>query len=202
MSTGTIFITASNADFKVANRFLLLIRDWEYGSGDRFHIKIDKNHVRFDANGYNNTVTDAGSLTADNFTNEWKGASLSDVETWMLEATRQDPTGDPSLWILLDDEGVEQQTCILAERRMPEDNYGMDPKPTFTLNKIRLSWEEVYSPWCNLDIANMSFDEFTADGPDAEGWWEYDSSSSSDLPDEKKQERDNEVQRLKEEGKA
>ncbi|EME39062.1 hypothetical protein DOTSEDRAFT_29241 [Dothistroma septosporum NZE10] len=201
MSTGTIFITASDADFKVANRFLLYIRDWEHDSGDSFHIKLNKTHEGFDVNG-DNTVTEAGSLNAENFTNDWRGASLSDVEAWMLEATKRDPTGDPSLWIAFNDKGLEQKTCILAQRRMREDDYDLDPAPTFDFNKMRIAWEELYEPWCNLEIANMDFQDYAGESPDEEGWWEYDSSITDDLSEEKRKLRDDALKKLEEEGKA
>lgn len=88
--------------------------------------------------------------------------------------------GSTSLFLLLDDEGVENQTILIFNRAgndPEEDKFGYVDE----FNKVRVPWECAYSMWCNLDIANMGFDEFcneedmldsTKDGTPRR-WWTY-----------------------------
>ena len=47
-----------------------------------------------------------------------------------------------------------------------------------------ITFQKLNSPCCNVDIANIEFEEFTAGGREKDGWWEVDSKSSFDLADE------------------
>ncbi|KAK4495045.1 hypothetical protein PRZ48_013372 [Zasmidium cellare] len=222
MSTGLLIVTAPNASFKATNRFLLYARDWEYGDSptwDNFHLVTSRtNDPRFaDSRRNELPATKPGALTAENFTNEWAGASVQDVEKWVLS---YDDTGidgnDISLLLILDAQGLQDRTCIVAERHVEWD-YDADPpapipkadrEKQHEFNKYRAPWDETYIVFANLNIGNMDFEDYADDegeegeeGPDAEGWWRF-KGLGSDLSEEQIQKREEVVRRFEEEGMA
>jgi len=81
--------------------------------------------------------------------NVWRGASVAEVEAYVLELA-----GDESIkgvqtgiYILVDDKGLQNRTCVVGERR-----YDVEAETTSDdFNKVRVPWNQVYSMWCNLD---------------------------------------------------
>ncbi|KAK9420705.1 hypothetical protein SUNI508_00796 [Seiridium unicorne] len=167
MSTGKLIITAKGADAKLINRLLLHVRDWEFGhedSWDMHRILRTKDEAS------------AGELPLDappvieSLENQWEGLSLEEVEKLML--LKDDGKGSTSLFLVLDDNGRQDQTLIVAHRALNLDG------DTFWLpeyNKVRVPWQEVHGMWVNLDIANMDFEAFCDDeiGAGENRWWAY-----------------------------
>lgn len=218
MSTGLLFVTAPNADFKAINRFLLHIRDWEYGdasSWDSFHLLISKSDPDFemfkDSRRHQLPSTTPGDIPAESFTNEWAGASIQDIESYVLSADNTGVDGNGiSLFLILDDQGIRDKTCIVAEaytewdddanppRRIPKE----DREQQYDFNKFRAPWSETHSVWANLNIANMDFGDFADEdeGADDEGWWTF-QGVGEDLSEENRQKKEEALRRFEEEGK-
>ncbi|KXT08549.1 hypothetical protein AC579_10248 [Pseudocercospora musae] len=160
----------------------------KFESGARFAIVDSKNAYEV-AERYKDGVDpmEPGHFAEDNFESPWAGLSIEDRE-------------EPNLFLILDDKGVRDETVILAHR-----HFGEDDKYTNVFDKVRMPWPGGYSMWCNLDIANMDFEEF-CEGEEAgeDGWWEandFGKSCGDDMSDEKRELKDKMLRELQEAGK-
>jgi len=197
--SGLLFIIAPEADNQAISRVLLHLRDWEYDSGDRFKLVNTKNAYDLDDDLETSPPIPVG------LENSWAGAPLEDVEAYCLDLDRNDlKSANPHLYLVVDSQGLQDQTCILGERACKWEEDPITYADHY--KKMRLPWEEAYLTWCNLDISNMNFEEFTEEADvDYEEtitrrWWTYRSvNSGPDLSDEKRQERDRELDRLRSE---
>lgn len=199
MSTGLLFVTAPEADHKIINRLLLHLKDWQYESGDRFILITSKSIQALTQTLHGSE--DATSAPVDPaLVNEWAGASIAEVEKICLELDKHDDIKErinPHLFVVLDTKGIEDQACVVAERM----NY-WDPDPIVDeFSKSRVPWDQVYSIWCNLDIANMNWDEFMAEDNAKETdkfWWTFIFGENGQyLSAEKRTLRDEEIEKLK-----
>lgn len=215
MAPGLLFITAPSADSKLINRFLLYLRDWEYGAGDAFHLITSRSikDTKWDSLDRTSPPIDEESSS---LKNEWVGASLADVEAFCIEVDKSQGKNKAHQFVVLDEDGVikaaatkkdekdegAQKTCILAERVIDWDSDPIAYPEKF--NKARTPWYQTYLVWCNLDIANMSWDEYMAgEEGDEEGWWVFDGEDGGEyLSEEKREVRAKEIERFKREGKA
>lgn len=216
MKTSLLFVTAPDANFKTINRFLVYARDWENGGtnpGDSFHVILSKNDPEADK--FRDTIsnqlsqTKPGDVAAEGFHNEWAGASVKDIEKYVLDAGDTGNDGSSiSLFLILDEEGIQDSTCIIAEehtewdydkmQRIAKDK--MEAKHDF--NKVRVPWHETQTMWCNLDIGNMDWEDFVDEdkGPDEEGWWTF-AGEWVVLDEEHAERRGKELRRLQDEEK-
>lgn len=210
MSTGLLFVTAPEADHKLINLLLLRLRDWEYGNGaDRFHLMTTKNAYDLDppAMPLRSGTQDQGETSPplpSSLDNAWAGAALEDVEAFCIDLERNDDdakrTYNKSLFVVVDSTDVRAQTCILGERAIDHE------APTFTrldgFNKMRVPWDQLYLTWCNLDIVNMGFEDFTyeEDGEGGENGWFSFKEHDDDLSDGNRRKRDREIQRFRDAG--
>lgn len=181
---GIIIVTAPGADVRLINRLLLYIRDWEFAgddlsNADRFAVLTTKEELQEARSSGDNDMIDQPPLQ-DFTNNEWAGLPLEQVEQIMIE-TDTDKNGSTSLFLVLDEEGATNQTIIVAHRGANDPEQSDDFAYVDEFNKVRVPWECVYSMWCNLDIANMGFDEFcneddlldsTKNG-EPRRWWTY-----------------------------
>ncbi|EMC98702.1 hypothetical protein BAUCODRAFT_30977 [Baudoinia panamericana UAMH 10762] len=76
---------------------------------------------------------------------------------------------------------MNDSTCILGQQK----NEGVDGncKASVTFGRTRLPYVEAYSMWCNLDIANMDFEDFIVyEGElDEDGYLTYTSPGAADV---------------------
>lgn len=206
MSTGLLFVTAPEADHKLINLLLMRLRDWEYGGGqDRLHLMTTKNAYDLDppAMPLRSGTQEKGETSPplpSSLDNAWAGATLEDVEAFCIDLKRNDDGKgmyNKSLFVVVDSTDVRAQTCILGERAIDEE------ADTFTwldkFNKMRIPWDDLYVTWCNLDIANMNFDEFTHEDGDENGWFTY-REIGDDLSEGNQRKRDREIQRFRDAG--
>lgn len=218
MSTGLLVVTAPNADFKVVNRLLLYLRDWGFGepdTWDQFHLVASKTDPEFDkfkdVERNRLSATKPGDLTAENFNNEWAGASVQEIERYVLEADSTGIDGNEiSLFLILDEQGVRDHTCIIAEAYDEWDDEADPPKKIpkedreakYDFNKYRAPWDETQIVYVNLNIANQGFEDFADEdeGADEEGWWTFQGHGSL-LDEEQVQHRERELKKFEEEGK-
>ena len=70
-------------------------------------------------------------------------------------------------WIIIDDKGIETQTCLVCEdyqldyEEQQEVEEGEKEEKEFpAYQMVRMRWVNTWSMYCNLDIANMGFDEW------------------------------------------
>ncbi|KAF2170404.1 hypothetical protein M409DRAFT_51449 [Zasmidium cellare ATCC 36951] len=222
MSTGLLFVTAPEADFKAINHFLIYARDWEFGdedTWDNFHLvtsRKDPDLSKFSDSRRNELpATKPGDVTAET-SNEWSGASIQDIERYVLD---HEPTGidgnEISLFLILDCQSLRDRTCIIAERYTewnddadpPEKFPKEDREKQYEFNKYRAPWDETYICFANLNIGNMDFEDFADDdegeedvGADGEGWWTF-RGMGSDLTEEQVGRREGVVRRFEGEGK-
>jgi hypothetical protein len=172
---GLLFVTAPEADFKIINHALLCMRDWDESDGslDAFKLITDKAAIRTDNDG---TPIPLKSLPE----NAWSGAKLQDIEAYCMQLGKgEDEQKGASLFVTIDSAGLKTETCILGS--MPDD----DPESPGTFpgryDKVRVPWDDVYTIWCNLDIANMNFEEFVEEEEgDEQGWFTYQSIYEDD----------------------
>lgn len=215
MEGGLLFVTAPKADHKVINRLLLYLRDWEYDSGDNFVLITSKSIKGLtqalqepeEASGAIAPVATPTSAPIDpNLMNAWAGASIAEIEKLCLEVDKDERFGkafNPHLFVVLDSKGIEDQTCVLAERVIDWDADPLVYPEKF--NKTRVPWYQVYCNWCNLDISNLGWDELMVED-DAEEmdslWWTYNTKDEGQyLSDEKRMLRDEQIAKLRCEGK-
>ncbi|KAJ4344529.1 uncharacterized protein N0V89_012272 [Didymosphaeria variabile] len=180
---GIIIVTAQDADAALINRLLLYVRDWEFSGGDiddadRFTVLSTQQELLKVREDGNEGITRPPIQEFSE--NEWEGLTVEEVEKIMIDNDTE-KNGCTSLFLLLDDEGAEKKTILVVNRagNDPEDDAKFDYVDEF--HKVRVPWECVYSMWCNLDIANMGFDEFCKEEDlldstkkgDPRRWWTY-----------------------------
>lgn len=209
--SGILFITSTSANYKIANLFLLHIADWEYGLGNNFQLVTSTKIKDFTppADGNEQDIkAKATSPTLLSLDSAWAGSSLSDVERFCLALPAEGLESDVgSLFVVLDEEGVSSRTCVLAHRAMVKDEDSGVFQSAAWFQKIRVPWDELYMTWCNLEVSNMDFEDFTEDridrGGDNDGWYEYCNHAGpghTDLSPENERRRDDEIERLSKDG--
>ena len=167
---GLLFLTALEGNIKTINHALLCMRDWDESDGDLdvFKLVTDKAAIRNDNDG---TSLPLKSLPE----NVWTSANLEDIETYCMNVKRgDDEHKGANLFVTIDSAGIENKTCILAS--LPDGYYENPDTFRGRYDKIRVPWDDLYMIWCNLDLANMNFEEFTEeeDGDD-QSWFTYQS---------------------------
>lgn len=195
--SGKIIVTATGVDNKILNRLLLHVRDWEFGEEDEW----DRQRIlrtRDEATA-KDLEEDVPPLPAGGLENQWEGLSMEEVEKIMR--LKDNKSGRTSLFMVLDDQGVRDETLVVVQRAIDwesEDTLYLDD-----YNKVRVPWQEVHSMWCNLDIANMSFEEFCLEeDPPEDHWWTYKSIEEEGHYDEYTEERDATIKELEKLGQA
>ena len=151
------------------NRFLLHLRDIEYGSDDRFHLATTKNAFDLEKPQGESSVQETVPPVQPDFYNGFKGLPLEEIEAFTLDLNKNSENEgvNSSLFVLLDEQGVQDKTCIVAQRHFNSDDESEEESNEESrelyadhFDKVRVPWAEVYSMWCNLDIANMDFQDF------------------------------------------
>lgn len=224
--SGLLFVTATHTDHKTMNLLLHNLRDWEYSDGSiSFRLVTTKNAYDLDLpEGKHMLATTPPSLPPD-YSNAWSGASLSDVEGFCLDlikASERDEIG-ASLFVVVDDKALEREEAIVVEREVGEN----EDEEFFMLDsfiKMRVPWNETYSVWCNLSVANSDFDEMgerkggeegeeggeeggeageegeEADGDEfGDGWYAY-TPLGGDLSEKAAERKEKALKRLQEKG--
>ncbi|KAM0720107.1 hypothetical protein Q7P37_004243 [Cladosporium fusiforme] len=213
MSTGLLFVTAPEADHKSINLILLQIRDWGYGSGDSFKLVTTKNAYDLDVSPINphGRLEPTSPPLDSRFENAWAGASLEDVEAFCLDLKREGPLPyNASLYIMVDSEGLQALNGVLGKQA---SDFEADKfRYLDVYNKMRIPWDQVYMVWCNLDISNMDFEEYTKEieaGVDEDGnvgvapggWFSFEDGFGDDFfVKEDKERRDKEIEQFRQDG--
>ncbi len=210
-NSGILFVTAPGADYKVINRLLLHLRDWEYGeeeTWDGFHVVSKKDPELFRSLIASENVEPTEPPCLEDVSNEWHNSTLEEIEAFVFALNEPSDTneahlGETSVFLLLDEKGLQDKTCIVGERRYDDET---DERTDF-FNKVRVPWEECQVMWANLNIANMNFDDFCDDevGEDENHWYTWDDSETGaalGLKGDKLAMREDAIKKLEDEGKA
>lgn len=208
--SGLLFITAPEADHKLINRLLLHLKDWEYGSGDRYKLVTSKSVQALGEGPYvggsSVALMKPTPAPADpDPVNEWAGASTADVEAFCLALDASGIKGlNAHLFVALDADGVRDMDCVLAERVI---DWATDPiQYPERSNKARVPWCRTYLTWANLDISNLLWEEYMLEDAgrgNEGGWWTYNAKYPLvSLSDEKRRLKDEAMSRLEGEGRA
>lgn len=169
MSSQRIIVTAKDIDTKLINRALLTLRDWEFGEEplwDTWKIVRTK-----EAATQLPDMRDVDKPPFQDFQQtEWQGVSIEEVEEFMLRKGKEG--GQTSLFAVLDDKGVQDETIIIVKRRINPDAEKFLWLDEY--QKTRLPWIEAHSMFCNLDLANMDFEDFVdEESRNSQGWYTY-----------------------------
>lgn len=229
MSTGILFVTAPEADHRAVNLLLHELSNWGYNDGQPdFKVITTKNAYDFELPPDTSVLEPTPPSLDSTFTNAWAGSSLKDVEDFCLDVLRDEETknAEPSLFVVVDSAGFEAREAILVERGMDDETDELVYLDSFV--KMRIPWGELNSIWTNLDIANMSFEEFCEDEEDDEeeeeeaegraeeeedaenavqdeevgnGWFKYHSSGPDLLSEKDAKRKEKAFQRLKKDGR-
>jgi hypothetical protein len=222
-TTGLLFVTAPEADYKAVNLLIHHLRDWEYfndaNDGLNFHLVTTKNAYDLElAPGSNHLDATPPALDA-TLDNGWAGATLKDVEGFCLDIIHSGEQNDiaPGLFIVVDAAGFEKREAIICERDVKEPDEDDEDGEFENLDsfvKMRLPWSETYISWCNLSIANVGFDEMgerredgegegeVVDGTGAEGWHDFDPESSYPLDEKQVKRKEKALKKLEKEGRV
>jgi hypothetical protein len=227
MSMGLVFVTAPDADHKLINSLLMHIRDWEYEdvnpttygnfklvtSKNPYDLNMPERRLRSDTRKMRETELPLSSSVQ----NAWAGAALEEIEAYCLYSARHDALEGKGMYnnntyVVVDSTGLLSHTCILGERAVVYGDNGVEEfGPLDGFNKMRVPWELVYVIFCNLVVADLSFEDFTQefydgyDGDDRsvgkDGWWTYkDVSGGFNLSEDNRGRREREIQRYRDAG--
>lgn len=98
------------------------------------------------------------------FHNDWAGKSISEVEAFALPRSISYERRQPNLFhpVIVDERGLWDGTCIIIERVIIWNEADLTKEIEYAekSNRLRLPWEQVSSVYANLDISNMTREEF------------------------------------------
>lgn len=171
MSTGLLFVTAPEADYKLINRILLRLRAWNNDYiFDSFKLVTTKNAYDLEPPVHserNRLPATSPTLSEASLDNAWAGASLEDVEAFCLDVHRAAPFRyvETTQFLLVDSEALHAAESVIGCRRgkftEEEDFFFLDE-----FDKMRIPQDQVFSPWANFELGNMQFWEFTQEEQD------------------------------------
>lgn len=203
--TGLFFVTAQNADSKQINRLLVYLRDWiDDCANDYFRLATTRN--AFDLDKPDDTVRFEPTVppVQHDIDNTWKGASLADVEGFVLDVDKSNHKQgvNSSCFVLLDDKGLQDCTCIVGERRLDDET----DEPIDEFDKVRVPWDETYNLWSFLDSGVMDLEDWCGcQDPgrdrDEDGFYANGDVGAA-VSEQNARKRAEEIERLEREGKA
>ncbi|KAF7342941.1 hypothetical protein MVEN_01724100 [Mycena venus] len=175
-----VFITAARAPPKVVNRALLLIQDFEYTKYPE-----ESQWTLLTSKDLPNVPPPATAVPLPNpdfvlARNAFTSMSLVEINTFVR--THEDSLKEIRIsshnWVVIDQKGFETSTCLVCEQYYnPGEEYDGEGEGGITseFRACRLPWEETLITFCNLDIANMSFEDFVDEeaGEQADGSWRW-----------------------------
>ena len=102
-----------------------------------------------------------------------------------------------TLYLLFDSQGLEDKTCIIAQRRYD----GEIDKHIDAFDKVWAPWDDINLMWTNLDIGNMNFDEWCVDrGCDKDFWWRWKGIELLEMDKDKRATKEEDIKKFEEEG--
>lgn len=114
---------------------------------------------------------------------------MENIEAYCLDLKRSDSNEQTgaNLFVVIDSEGLENTSRAMAS--LP-DVFQENPGAfRGRYEKVRVPWDDAYLIWCNLEIANMNFEDFVEDEDDEQDWFTYQSIYEDDEEHQKSLER-------------
>ena len=115
---------------------------------------------------------------------------MENIEAYCLDLKRSDSNEQTgaNLFVVIDSEGLENTSRALASfPDVFQENPGAFRR---RYEKVRVPWDNAYLIWCNLEIANMNFEDFVEeDEGDEQDWFTYQSIYEDDEEHQKSLER-------------
>ncbi|KAJ7784205.1 hypothetical protein B0H16DRAFT_1657921 [Mycena metata] len=160
------------------NRAFLLIQDFEFGEYPK-----DSQWTLITSKEASSEPPPATVLPISDISdnNAFASSSMAEISTFIRE--NEDfmgkmgvSTGD---WLIIDQKGLETSTCLACERFYDpgedEEGGGGEAGMTGEFRACRLPYEWAWSIICNLDIANMDFEDFVDvnAGEQEDGSWKW-----------------------------
>ncbi|KAJ7784250.1 hypothetical protein B0H16DRAFT_1402060 [Mycena metata] len=172
-----VFVTTKPSG-KALNRAFLLIQDFEFGKYPK-----DSRWTLITSKKAPSEPPPATVLPIPDISNKnaFASSSMAEINTFIREnedfiAKMGVSAGD---WLIIDQKGLESSTCLVCEQiyNPGEDGEGGEGEAGMTseFRACRLPYEWAWSMICNLDIANMGFEEFVDEdaGEQEDGSWKW-----------------------------
>ncbi|KAJ7034144.1 hypothetical protein C8F04DRAFT_1260146 [Mycena alexandri] len=178
-----VFVTAAKPSAKALNRAFLLIQDFEFGEYPE-----DSRWTLITSKQAPSELPPATVLPIPDISdNAFALSSMTEINTFIRE--NEDfmfKMGVSSgVWLIIDQKGLETSTCLVCEQiyNPGEDEEGGEGEAGMTseFRACRLPYEHAWSMICNLDIANMNFEEYVDEGAgeQEDGSWKWMSFDAS-----------------------
>ncbi|KAJ7613663.1 hypothetical protein DFH06DRAFT_1242534 [Mycena polygramma] len=208
MSNWAVFITAVRATPKVLNRAFLLIQDFEFGD-----YPATEGWTLLASKRLPTKPRPATSLPLPESIarNEFASMSLNEINTFVRtnEAKLEKADISHGNWLVIDQKGLETSTCVVCDQVYEDDEgEGEESGVTDQMRACRIPYEKAWAMVSNLDIANMSFEDFVDEdrGEQADGTWNWQSfgdeaeTGDSGTPTEEEVKREEALQALRDTG--
>ncbi|KAE8373316.1 hypothetical protein BDV26DRAFT_297041 [Aspergillus bertholletiae] len=253
MSNWPVFITAPEVPVKQLNKALLLLADYEFDCSPQWTLILTKTlpppplsspiSETTSTTATTNTESTANAATTPSIpplplpsptltctTNDFAQKSPHDIYTYLADPQTRIQFRDRDLtasnWLVIDQRGLDSESCLLAEYISPadweeekekekeaeeeqENDEEEDKKEkgnaiAYPYRMCRIPWTRAWAMFCNLDIANMDFEEWVDEerGPveaDSGAWaWGGPFGGQDKGYDEEDDDEDEEVVRKRE----
>ncbi|KAJ7291244.1 hypothetical protein C8J57DRAFT_1271938 [Mycena rebaudengoi] len=159
-----VFLTASRPSPKALTRALFLLQDFEFtetGDDSSWTLVTSKTTL--------SELTKPTPLPVPDFAvNEFAGMSLDDVNAFV----RANEAGLKAMELRTGNWVCEQ---FYNDDEEEEEEIPEDERLTSEFRAVRCPYEEAWSIFCNLDIANMAFEDFVdeEEGVQEDGAWRW-----------------------------
>ncbi|KAE8365603.1 hypothetical protein BDV27DRAFT_156788 [Aspergillus caelatus] len=209
MSNWPIFITAPEAPIKTINKALLHLTDYEFNCPPQWTLLLTRAPTEPTTPSIPPLPIEETAPTVT--TNEFAFKSPDEIYTYLDDPVTQGLFKDRNLstsnWLIIDQKGLEMESCLLVEYMLPEDREDEEGNGE-GYRMCRIPWTRAWGMFCNLDIGNMGFEEWVDEerGPveeDFGAWAWVGPFEGEDMEDmEVKRKREEAVRRGVEEGWA
>lgn len=161
-----VFLTAEKVDLKVLNKYIVYIQNYEYTDNPL----EDSSYVLLDSTTLPKEIHSASTPPLSvPCPNDFTNATINEINAFVRshEPAFKECGLGTTLWLVIDQEGLDNLTCILVEQDHGEDEEGKF-KMLDTYKAVRIPCQMVWGTLCNLQLANMGFEDF-ADEDKGEG---------------------------------
>ncbi|RDW73531.1 hypothetical protein BP6252_07438 [Coleophoma cylindrospora] len=174
-----VFLTASEVSAKALNRALLLLQDLENTEWEKHTSWCVLTTESVDQV----AVPTFPHLTAPPTPNAFTGKSLQDITLFMrrnYDAMVEPANLVPHVWVVIDAKGMQEDNCIVCEQSLDEETGEV----TDSFRGVRLPFEETWSLFANLSIANMGMEDWIDEdaGPQEDGVYKWSGFPGEDGP--------------------
>ncbi|KAJ7083449.1 hypothetical protein C8R44DRAFT_822455 [Mycena epipterygia] len=179
-----VFLTATSATVKTANRALLLIQGFEFSE-----YLCDSSWTLFTSAELPSMAPPPTSapLTEDQ-SNAFAGKSLADVNAFMRANCKRlaDMGFLFNLWLVLDDVGLATNTCIICSQVFNGGDDDDDPDTwTYTddFYAMRVPLDQAWSVYSSLNEGGKELVDYMMDGPEPEGMLHWNPGFRTEITD-------------------